>query len=118
MLFSHPYLSSSAFVPSQPIPQARWNADKKLLDDALPKVLFSDAPVVWCKPSASADVVDFPKYTCPVYKTSERRGMLSTTGHSTNFVIDVRLPVPALGGGELDHRHWCKRGVAMLTACD
>ena len=90
------------------------------------KELFVSMPVIWFWPRRIAEI-EIPLemlggtaqvYICPVYKTSERRGMLSTTGHSTNFVIDVRLPVPALGGGELDHRHWCKRGVAMLTACD
>lgn len=50
-------------------------------------------PLIHFKPTK--DYVPNPEeYSCPMYKTGLRRGVLSTTGQSTNYVISVELPCP------------------------
>ncbi len=73
------------------------------------QVLFVDAPVLWFRPRHVDKLSAFPHYACPVYRTAERRGVLATTGHSTNFVMSIRLPT------DVDPRHWTLRGVALLS---
>ncbi|KAG2424724.1 hypothetical protein HXX76_014300 [Chlamydomonas incerta] len=88
----------------------RWSSEVHELEESEPKVLFTPLPPVWMVPREMSRFSSFPHYLCPMYKTTERRGVLSTTGHSTNFVLDVKL------ASSKDPAHWTKCGVALITS--
>lgn len=88
----------------------KWDAKERVLGESDPKILYTRCPMIHFLPTLEKDIVKTGIYKCPLFKTGDRKGVLMTTGHSTNYVLDISLPsaVPA--------SHWIKRGVAMLCA--
>ncbi|KAG8439501.1 hypothetical protein GDO86_005633 [Hymenochirus boettgeri] len=76
---------------------ARWDREKRVISESFPKVLYDNMPIV-------------SLFT--IYKTSARRGELSTTGHSTNYVLTINIAT------EEPPNHWVNRGVACLCQLD
>merc|ERR1711892_1632521 len=91
---------------------ALWDRERHIVNESQPKVLFDSVPVIRLVPTPQNEINRENTNACPVYKTSERKGMLSTTGHSTNFVLWIDFP------SNREQRHWINRGVAALCSLD
>lgn len=91
---------------------ARWDEASHELAEPRPKELYAKMePPIWLKPTRNDRRASFPHYSCPVYKTVARHGVLSTTGHSTNFVMLLDLP------STRPEKEWVLRGVAAVMEC-
>jgi dynein heavy chain len=108
---------------------ARWDKENKTLIDPKPKELFSEMPVIHFLPMQYREHPQSGIYRCPVYKVLTRTGVLSTTGHSTNFVSWIEIPstmTPIFRSSLVsetnaqikfcDVDYWIKAGVACFCA--
>lgn len=88
---------------------ARWDSEVHQMGESRPKELFTEFPIIWLKPEQFRKKPEAGIYDCPVYKTLTRAGTLSTTGHSTNFVMMIECAT------DKEQSHWINRGVALFT---
>lgn len=86
--------TSGVYVDGLYLEGCGWDTQKKRLCESNPKVLFVPAPCMWLVPKKVDEFKDYPHYNCPVYRTTERRGVLATTGHSVR-------------GGRSYCEYWC-----------
>ncbi|XP_073954501.1 dynein axonemal heavy chain 1-like isoform X1 [Choristoneura fumiferana] len=90
---------------------ARWNMGDMSLEESRPKELYTEMAIIYMKPEVYHKLQS-GLYECPTYKTLLRAGTLSTTGHSTNYVMTIELVT------HKPQAHWIKRGVALFCALD
>ncbi|CAG9128697.1 unnamed protein product [Plutella xylostella] len=90
---------------------ARWNSSEMTLEECRPKELHTEMAIIYMRPEQNHRLQQ-GLYECPAYKTLLRAGTLSTTGHSTNYVMTIELPT------HKPQSHWIKRGVALFCALD
>jgi len=98
---------------------ASWNDDSGTLMESRKGEMHISMPIINFVPvllTKQDEVADIKKggfrYACPTYKTGERYGTLLTTGHSTNYVMNIQL------SSDIPPEHWVKRSVALLTQLD
>jgi len=112
-----------AYIRGLFIEGARWDPTMKSINDSIPKQLFSAMPVIHLSPVKDRTLPKTGIYQMPVYKILSRRGVLSTTGHSTNFICWIEIPSnrtsfkpPAYINqeGKADQEDWIKAGVACF----
>merc|ERR1711871_80968 len=107
----------------------RWNEDEMVLDESKPTELYVPMPCIFFKPvkdrvlpygptpwfatkdrEAEQDPNKVIAYVCPLYKTLKRAGLLMTSGHSTNYIMNVEVP------SKRPQSWWIKRSVALFCA--
>ena len=91
---------------------AQWSMKTSTIEDSTPGQAIVKFPVIWLEPVDVGENLEGGCYACPLYKTSTRRGELSTTGHSTNFVLFLHIPT------EIQPDYWLRRGAALLAMTD
>ncbi|CAI9733109.1 dynein heavy chain 6, axonemal-like [Octopus vulgaris] len=84
-----------------------WDINNMMLADSKPGEMTASLPMMHLEPSPNVEILE-SDYTSPLYKTAQRAGVLSTTGHSTNFVFAVQLP------SNQPQDYWIAKGAALI----
>lgn len=88
---------------------ARFDMNTCKVTESFPGKMYDLLPAIHFKPAVGHKQAP-NTYLCPVYKTAVRKGVLSTTGMSTNYVVPIELPI----NENENEQKWILAGVAAL----
>lgn len=89
---------------------AKWDYETHALAESDPKKLFVDVPLIHLNPVVDRKKPETGIYMSPLYRVLSRTGTLSTTGHSTNFVLFLEI------ASKHDQDKWTLAGVACMLS--
>ena len=98
------------YVSGMYLEGAMWDQGYRVIADLSPGQLYKPMNIMIFIPTDKEIEYDGNRYLCPVYKTAERKGVLTTTGTSNNFILAVTIPC-----FENNTDKWLLRGAALLT---
>ncbi|CAH1394133.1 unnamed protein product [Nezara viridula] len=70
------YPDVGAFLYGIHLLGARWDEIKQSLEEEFPMVMYEELPLLWVKPCLKNELKGERKYTCPLYRTTERKDIL------------------------------------------
>jgi dynein heavy chain len=88
---------------------ARFDREMNRVVESKPGEMYDLLPAIHFQPAVNHKQSP-GTYACPVYKTAVRKGVLSTTGMSTNYVVPIELPIRETDS----EQKWILAGVAAL----
>jgi len=101
---STPPKDEGAYIFGMFVSGARYDQNNRVLEESLPKKMFSIVPVIWCKAYVYDPLkVDKNCYIMPVYKTVFR---------GPTIVFDAQFPT------KKNPRKWILAGVACIMDVD
>eukprot|EP00801_Mesodinium_rubrum_P000083 Mrub_00083.p1 GENE.Mrub_00083~~Mrub_00083.p1 ORF type:complete len:1986 (+),score=436.27 Mrub_00083:724-5958(+) len=102
--------SEGSYVNGLYLEGSSYDLNEGKLVPSKPRELFTNLPILWLKPTDNKVVDSKSLYQCPIYKTVARYGVLTTTGHSSNYVLYMDIPT------DLSPEKWVMAGVAAFLS--
>ncbi|CAD8108771.1 unnamed protein product [Paramecium sonneborni] len=88
---------------------ARWDYQHETLIEQQVGQIYFPLTMMFFQPMEEYQIGE-EFYNCPCYKTSNRTGVLSTTGQSTNFILSIDLMTKTE-----KPEYWTLRGTAIIS---